>query len=118
MKTEINQNKKETINDLPQVIADLVKAQNNFDSAAYADCFSETAVVFDEGKTHTGKMEIKNWIAKANQDYQATMNPIEYAETTQILKAETSGNFPGSPIVLQYHLEINNGYIQSLKITG
>ena len=40
---------------LPKVITDLVEAQNNFDSLAYAECFSETAVVFDEGKTHTGK---------------------------------------------------------------
>ncbi|RYG12874.1 MAG: nuclear transport factor 2 family protein, partial [Chitinophagaceae bacterium] len=36
---------------LPKVIADLVTAQNNFDSVAYAKNFSETAVVFDEGRT-------------------------------------------------------------------
>ncbi|MHA4844774.1 hypothetical protein ACX0G7_11450 [Flavitalea antarctica] len=42
---------------LPKVLANLVKAQNDFDSTAYADCFSETAVVFDEGKTHTGRKE-------------------------------------------------------------
>lgn len=52
---------------LPQVIAGLVVAQNQPDSLAYANCFSETAVVFDEGKKHTGKAEIKNWIEKANQ---------------------------------------------------
>ncbi len=40
---------------LPKVVQDLVTAQNNFDSAAYANCFSETAEVFDEGKTHRGK---------------------------------------------------------------
>ncbi len=39
---------------LPTVISELVKAQNNFDSAAYVRCFTETAVVFDEGKTHNG----------------------------------------------------------------
>ena len=35
---------------LPEVIQDLVNAQNNFDSAAFANCFSETAEVVDEGK--------------------------------------------------------------------
>jgi len=35
---------------LPKVIAKLTEAQNNFDSVAYAACFTETAVVFDEGK--------------------------------------------------------------------
>lgn len=103
---------------LPKVVADLVKTQNNFDSFAYANCFTETAVVFDEGKTHNGRKEIENWIEKANKEYQATMNPLEYFTKEEILKAEVSGNFPGSPIVLSYHIEIADELIQSLKITG
>ncbi|MBV6880132.1 nuclear transport factor 2 family protein [Epilithonimonas ginsengisoli] len=103
---------------LPQVITDLEQAQNNFDSHAYANCFSETAVVFDEGKTHNGKTEIQQWIEKANQEYQTVMKPLEYSETDEILKAEVSGNFPGSPIVLAYHFKMKNGLIDSLKITS
>lgn len=103
---------------LPKVVAELVKTQNNFDSVAYANCFTETAVVFDEGKTHNGRKEIENWIEKANKEYQATMKPLEYSEKEEILKAEVSGNFPGSPIVLSYHLEIADELIHSLKITG
>lgn len=103
---------------LPNVIADLVKAQNNFDSLAYSNCFSETAVVFDEGKTHNGKIEIQQWIKKANEEYQTTMKPLEYSATEEMLKAEVSGSFPGSPIVLSYHLKLKDGLIQSLKITG
>ena len=102
---------------LPQVIMELLKAQNNFDSEAYADCFAETAVVFDEGKTHHGKKEIKKWIEKANEKYQVRMKPIDFSESEQTLKAEISGTFPGSPIVLTYHYEFNNKLIQSLKIT-
>ena len=103
---------------LPKVIAELVKTQNNFDNVAYANCFTETAVVFDEGKTHNGRKEIENWIDKANKDYQATMKPLEYATKEEILKVEVSGNFPGSPIVLSYHLKLEDGLINSLKITG
>ncbi|RYG13210.1 MAG: nuclear transport factor 2 family protein [Chitinophagaceae bacterium] len=101
---------------LPQVIADLTQAQNNFDSLAYANCFSETAVVFDEGHTHHGKEEIELWIEKANKEYGALMKPLEYSESDGILKAEVSGNFPGSPLVLSYQFEFNSGKIQSLKI--
>ena len=100
---------------LPTVIADLVKAQDNFDSTAYASCFTETAVVFDEGKTHKGKAEIKNWIEKANREYQVTMTPLEYSETKQTLKAEIAGTFPGSPLVLTYHYEFKDKLIQSLE---
>jgi hypothetical protein len=38
---------------LPKVINDLIEAQNNFDSNAYANCFAETGTMFDEGKNHT-----------------------------------------------------------------
>lgn len=103
---------------LPNVIADLAKAQNNFDSVAYANCFTATAVVFDEGKTHQGKVAVEKWIRKANEDYQATMKPLEYSEMEEILKAEVSGNFPGSPLVLSYHFELRDGLIELLKITG
>lgn len=103
---------------LPKVVEELVKTQNNFDSVAYAKCFTETAVVFDEGKTHNGRKEIEKWIDKANKDYQATMKPLEYSTKEEILKAEVSGNFPGSPIVLSYHLEIADELIRSLKVIG
>ncbi len=101
---------------LPAVVTALVSTQNNFDSVAYAKCFTETAVVFDEGKTHNGRKEIENWIDKANKEYQATMKPIEYSETERTLKAEVSGNFPGSPAVLTYRYEFDGGLIQSLQI--
>ncbi|GEC78100.1 hypothetical protein [Flavobacterium aquatile] len=101
---------------LPKVITDLVHAQGHFNSDAYANCFSETATVFDEGKTHNGKAAIRSWIKKAYETYQVTMKPIEYSEINQILKAEISGNFPGSPLVLTYEFEIVNQQIQSLKI--
>ena len=54
---------------LPEIVTELINAQNNFDSTAYANCFTDTAVVFDEGKTHNGKTEIKTWIEKANKEY-------------------------------------------------
>lgn len=101
---------------LPKVVTELIRTQNNFDSHAYAKCFTETAVVFDEGKTHHGRKEIENWIEKANKEYKATMKPLEYSETDQTLKAEVSGSFPGSPITMTYHYEFQDGFIQSLKI--
>lgn len=105
---------------LPKVIAALVTAQNNFDSVAYANCFSETAVVFDEGKTHNGRTEIERWIADSNERYKATMQPVSFDEqgTTSLLRAEVTGNFDGSPLVLSYHLEMADNLIQSLRVTG
>lgn len=104
---------------LPNVIGELVKAQNIHDSMAYANCFSETAVVLDEGKTYTGRNEIEQWIRKANEEFKTKMKPIAYTETgtIDILSAEISGSFDGSPVVLQFHFGLVDGLIQSLKIT-
>lgn len=41
---------------------------------------------------------------------------MEYSVNKQLLKAESSGNFPGSPIVLNYQFEIKDEEIHSLKI--
>lgn len=105
---------------LPDVITALVKAQDNYDATAYASCFTETALVFDEGKTHEGRHEIREWIAAANETYKTAVKPIGYAGTGTggILKTEVSGTFEGSPIILSYHFEFEADLIRSLKITG
>ena len=104
---------------IPNVIQELIKAQNTFDSAAYANLFSETSIVHDEGKTHNGRKEVERWIAEANEKYKSIMEPIEYAQKGNkgVLTANVSGTFPGSPIVLKFNFEINDGIIQSLNVT-
>lgn len=104
---------------LPNVVQELIKAQNSFDSVAYANLFSETSVVHDEGKTHNGRKEVEQWIAEANKKYKSTMEPVEFTQEGNkgVLTANVSGTFPGSPLVLKFHFEINEGTIQSLKVT-
>ncbi len=105
---------------LPDIIKALINAQAKFDSEAYADCFSETAIVFDEGATHTGRQEIRQWNEKTNIKYKTQLEPITFStiDKANILTAKVSGYFNGSPIVLKYHFEISNGQITVLKITG
>ncbi|ADQ78499.1 hypothetical protein Palpr_0338 [Paludibacter propionicigenes WB4] len=108
----------ETMN-LPEVVSELVKAQNRHDSIVYANCFAETAVVVDEGQTYNGRTEIERWIKNANENYKIIMKPVRYTETglTGVLSAEVSGSFDGSPLVLHYHLVFIDGFIQSLKVS-
>ena len=103
---------------LPSVILNLLIANDNFESHSYAHCFTETALVLDEGKTYEGKIEIQNWIEKVNQDYKTVMKPLEYSAEKKILKCEVSGTFPGSPIILNYEFTIVGGLIESLFIKG
>lgn len=103
----------------PNVIAELIEAQNLFDSNKYADCFAEAAVVIDEEQTYNGKDEIRNWINEANEKYKVVMEPVKYrvSQTTGILTTKVSGTFEGSPVLLDYHFEITEDKINHLKIT-
>lgn len=105
---------------LPEIIAQLLVAADNQDSVKYADCFSEDAQVYDEGKIHTGRRSIEEWIAEANKKYNAKTEPVSYTSNSEqdIMEANVSGNFDGSPVVLKYHFKINKGKIGYLKITG
>lgn len=106
--------------ELPKVVALFIETQNNYDSKAYTECFTESAIVHDEGQIHTGKEKILRWIEHANDQYQSQMEPIQYEESASngILTAEVSGTFPGSPIVLKFHLGLEKDLIDSLKVTG
>lgn len=103
---------------LPNVIVNLTEAQNNCDSLAYAGCFSETAVVLDEGSEYIGRIEIRKWIEAANRKYKTVMEVVDYSEneTQSILTAKVSGTFDGSPVLLDYHLVITSDLIDHLEI--
>lgn len=102
------------------VVTNLINAQNNHDTRAYVECFSDTAVVKDEGKIHKGKAQIQQWIEESNRKYQAVLKALSYEQkdTGNVLTAEVSGEFPGSPAVLHFNLKIKDDLIYSLNITG
>ncbi|MFP3591558.1 nuclear transport factor 2 family protein [Chryseobacterium sp. SIMBA_038] len=106
--------------DLPIILKNLLKAQENFDSISYSECFSDNAQVFDEGKTHKGKEEIKDWNEKTNEEYKTKLEVIDVfnEDKMTVLTTMGSGNFDGSPIILKYNFEIENDKISSLKITS
>jgi ketosteroid isomerase-like protein len=105
---------------LPEAVVNLIDAQNRQDSVAYAESFSETAVVFDEGRIYTGRAEIKGWNEKSSQKYQTILKPISYQVNgiNAVMKTEVSGTFDGSPLTLLFHFNIKSDYIHSLSITG
>jgi ketosteroid isomerase-like protein len=103
---------------LPSIIADLLTAQEKYDSKAFSECFSDDAVVFDEGKTYRGKKEVRQWNEMTNAKYKTKYEPLEISNNGDgiILTAKISGTFPGSPAIIKYHFETKNNKITSLHI--
>lgn len=103
--------------DLPKPIAAYFTA-DRADGEAIARCFTEGAVVKDEGRTHVGRAAIAAWKSETSTKYTYTSEPIalENAGDTTIVTSHLVGDFPGSPIDLRFIFTIAGDRIASLEI--
>ena len=104
--------------DLPKPIAAYIAAENHGDTDALAQCFTEHAVVRDERRTIEGLAAIKEWKAETKRKYQHTVEPLASARKDDkiIVTNRLTGNFPGSPIELQFIFKLDGNKIASLEI--
>lgn len=102
---------------LPIPISNYYEYDSN-SSAATPECFTEDAVVIDEGKTYVGRENIHNWKKNSSKKYTYTAEPFAIEENggTVIITAHLVGNFPGSPIDLRYFFGLREDKIASLEI--
>ena len=103
---------------LPTPIAIYIAAANRGDTAALAECFAADAVVRDEGKTIEGLAAIKKWMTETKQKYQHTMEPLASTQKDgkTIVTNRLTGNFPGSPIELEFVFTLDREKIAALEI--
>lgn len=103
---------------LPPPIDLYVKAENSGEVEALSQCFAPDATVRDENHTYEGLAAIKEWKAETKKKYNHTVVPLEVAERNgkTVLKARLSGNFPGSPVTLEFSFVLVGGRIASLEI--
>ena len=104
--------------DLPTPIAIYIAAENRGDAEALAQCFAENAVVRDEGRTIEGLAAIKEWKAETQKKYQHTIEPLASVQKDgkTIVTNRLTGNFPGSPIELEFVFTLDGDKIASLEI--
>jgi hypothetical protein len=103
---------------LPKTVAAYVEAYNDRSREAAAACFSEDALVHDEGKDHRGRKAILEWTRETIEKYQPVLTPgkVEGSDRKVVVAMTVSGNFPGSPVTLSFHFAIENGRIAELRI--
>jgi cell division septation protein DedD len=85
---------------------------------AIARCFSEDAVVKDEGREHHGRAAIAAWNEAAVTKYEVTSEPLT-AETSgerTTVTARVTGRFPGSPLELRFRFTVAGDFITRLEI--
>ncbi|WP_439532520.1 nuclear transport factor 2 family protein [Polymorphobacter sp.] len=103
---------------LPNIIHAYFTADKGRDAEAVSACFTDSAVVTDEGHTHTGRPAIAHWKAEASNQYTYAVEP--FALATQrgqtVVTSHLVGNFPGSPVDLRYLFTLQDDHIAALEI--
>jgi uncharacterized protein (TIGR02246 family) len=104
--------------EIPNVISRYVAATNARDVEAMTACFAPDATVRDEGRSYSGRAEIRAWETEVTEKYGVTSELLEAERDGEALRAsmQVSGNFPGSPAVLRYDFRIKDGLISQLEV--
>lgn len=106
---------------LPEVLNTYFEALNARRLDVAAACFAEDAVVHDEAEDHVGTVPIRFWIENTVRKYDFKAEPLSTGERQANdgsfrVPCRVSGNFPGSPIELDYLFTLRDGRIQRLGI--
>jgi SnoaL-like domain len=103
---------------LPAALAVYVKAENSGDVGLLAECFAPEATVRDEGRTYRGLPAIREWKAATKTKYNHTVTPLKVTRrnAATVMKARLDGDFPGSPVTLEFRFMLDAGKIASLEI--
>jgi ketosteroid isomerase-like protein len=104
--------------ELPKPISDYFDADRGRDASAVARCFTEDAVVEDEGRTHAGRPAIQQWKADASTRFNYTVEPfrMDMDGSLVVVTSHLAGDFPGSPTDLRYVFVLAGEKISALKI--
>jgi hypothetical protein len=104
--------------DLPTPIAAYFAAANAANGPRAALCFTLDAVVVDEARPRRGTAEIAAWVVETQREYRCTATPsaIAVEGTRARVAATVAGDFPGSPVALDYLFTLADGRISRLEI--
>ena len=105
--------------DVPEVITRYLAASDRKDNEALVACFTDDAIVLDEGQTFRGRDEIRGWREELASKYTYTAEmtgstvsgPDEYQAHMHLV-----GDFPGGVVDLTYAFTLRGDRIASLAI--
>jgi hypothetical protein len=105
---------------LPLPVANFFIAKNRFDLDGMLAPFAENATVRDERRTQAGRAAIRAWMEDTTEQYHDTARLLDVAGEGDGVRvtARISGDFPGSPVTLQFRFTVAAGQITSLAISS
>jgi ketosteroid isomerase-like protein len=103
--------------DLPAPVAAYFAADTT-GAEAVAQCFTDGAVVIDERQEHRGRTAIARWKAEASAKFRYTVDRLgaHVSGNQTTVTGRVTGDFPGSPVDLQYRFTLEGDKIARLEI--
>ena len=104
--------------ELPKPIAYYFGAQKSRDVEAQTRCFTDDALVHDEGQDYRGRDAIRGWKERVQAKFEYDCEPLAVTidgSDARVL-VRLTGNFPGSPVELEHRFTLKNDEIAELFI--
>lgn len=104
--------------DLPNCIKAYFEADSRNAIEALMATLSPETIIEDERQRHDGLEAIRNWWIEAKRKTPHVNAPIDATTTGDVTRVRTrvSGDFPGSPVTLNFTFTVRNGVITRLEI--
>ena len=85
---------------------------------ALTGTFTPDAAVTDEGRTYRGRQAIGDWWTETKARYRTVLQPLsaDQVDGATVVRAQVTGDFPGSPAVLKFAFRLEAYEITSLEI--
>ncbi len=104
---------------LPEVITRYLAAHQARDLDPALVCYTDDAVVVDEGHTYRGRREIRDWLARSASEYTYTVKLTGAQRVDDehfVAVHHLEGNFPGGVVDLRFRFTLREGRIAELVI--
>ena len=103
--------------DLPAPVAAYFAADTT-GAEAVAQCFTDGAVVIDERQEYRGRSAIARWKAEVSAKFRYTVERLaaDVSGNQTTVTGRLTGDFPGSPVDLQYRFTLEGDKIARLEI--
>jgi uncharacterized protein (TIGR02246 family) len=104
---------------LPAVITTYLTAHQARDLTPALACYTDDAVVTDEGRTHRGKREIRDWLARGASQYTYTTTLVaahHVDDEHYVAVNHLEGDFPGGVVDLRFRFTLDGDRIAELVI--
>ncbi|EPO6706485.1 nuclear transport factor 2 family protein [Pseudomonas aeruginosa] len=103
---------------LPAPVSTYFEISNGSDIAQVTRCFTDDALVVDEGQAYRGHAAIQSWQRDAQKKFAYSVEPVGLSRNGDRLTVTASvvGSFPGSPVQLDHVFDLAGDRIRSLEI--